>query len=210
MDTKTIQAKLKFIEDAAGLKDVLRSGYTSKGRKESTAEHTWRLCLMVLAFESELKGIDILKLIKLCIIHDLGEVLRGDIPATDVKAHALKASTEREDLSVLLSSTTSELKESCLSLWDEYTAGKTPEAQFAKGLDKLETLLQHTQGKNPETFDYGFNLSYGKSYTDLHPLLTRIRDLVDEKTRAKLFRSTLKNIDKQLHQQIQVNSISDL
>ncbi|MEO1748647.1 MAG: phosphohydrolase, partial [Pseudomonadota bacterium] len=65
--------------------------------------------------------------------------------------------------------------------------GETVEAKLAKGFDKLETILQHTQGQNPSHFDYDFNLTYGSRWTEEMPLLRALRALVDEATarRAK-------------------------
>ena len=71
--------------------------------------------------------------------------------------------------------------------WDEYNAVATPEARIAKGLDRLETVLQHTQGANPPGFDYGFNLAYGRAHTDAHPLVAALRAPVDAET-ARLAR----------------------
>ena len=65
-----------------------------------------------------------------------------------------------------------------LALWQEYEDAATPEAQAVKALDKLETLLQHTQGQNPPDFDYAFNLQYGKRYTDAAPLFAELRALI--------------------------------
>ena len=67
-------------------------------------------------------------------------------------------------------------------MYDEYDAAQTPEAVLVKGLDKLETILQHTQGANAPDFDYGFNLPYGRERTDAHPLLAQIRAMIDEQT----------------------------
>jgi putative hydrolase of HD superfamily len=67
-------------------------------------------------------------------------------------------------------------------LWDEYEAASTAEARLAKALDKLETIIQHNQGVNPPTFDYDFNLRYGRQYTDTHPLLAAIRAELDAET----------------------------
>ncbi|MEI4220283.1 MAG: HD domain-containing protein [Candidatus Dasytiphilus stammeri] len=64
--------RLQFIREAEKLKDTLRSSFTSQGRQESTAEHSWRLCLMALTFEDQLKSLNFAKLLKLCVIHDLG------------------------------------------------------------------------------------------------------------------------------------------
>jgi putative hydrolase of HD superfamily len=67
-------------------------------------------------------------------------------------------------------------------LWDEYEAAKTPEARLAKALDKLETIMQHTQGKNPEAFDYRFNLAYGRDHTAGSPLIAQVRAILDAET----------------------------
>ena len=72
-----------------------------------------------------------------------------------------------------------------ISLWDEYDNGTSPEARAAKALDKIETILQHNQGSNPEGFDYEFNLEYGKEQTNKVPLAALIRDLLDAETKAR-------------------------
>ena len=69
-----------------------------------------------------------------------------------------------------------------LARWDEYNAVATPEARLAKGLDRLETVLQHVQGANPAGFDYAFNLGYGRAHTDAHPLIAALREPVDAET----------------------------
>jgi putative hydrolase of HD superfamily len=78
-----------------------------------------------------------------------------------------------------------------LGLWDEYESVGSREAAVAKGLDKLETILQHTQGKNPSDFDYAFNLGYGQRYTGADPILAALRLRLDEETarRARETRS---------------------
>jgi putative hydrolases of HD superfamily len=72
-----------------------------------------------------------------------------------------------------------------MAVWEEYDADTTPEARFVKGLDKLETMVQHNQGKNAPSFDYAFNLGYGTGYTERHPLLAAMRRQVDEDTRER-------------------------
>ncbi|WP_020560512.1 HD domain-containing protein [Thiofilum flexile] len=184
MKKQDIAGILEFLRGAEQLKNTLRSGNTSNGRRESTAEHTWRLCLMILLFEDEYPEIDILKLMKICIIHDLGEAISGDIPAVDQIAGSNKALEERKDLEQLLQPLRSDLQEKILQLWDEYEQATSPEARLAKAFDKLETVLQHTQGQNPPDFDYAFNLAYGKKYTDHDALTTQIRAMIDKDTQA--------------------------
>lgn len=183
MKTKDIKQILHFIRKAEQLKNRTRSGHTSTGRKESVAEHTWRLCLMALAFEQHFPGIDISRVIKICIVHDLGEAIGGDIPAPNQTNSEEKATTERCDLLQLLEDTPKLLEEEVLGLWDEYEEISTEEAKIAKALDKLETILQHNQGKNSLDFDYAFNLDYGKEYSNVHPVISEIRKILDGETK---------------------------
>lgn len=186
MDEHLLQGRLAFLKAAEALKDTLRSGHTSQGRPESTAEHSWRLCLMALAFEDQLPGVDMLRLLKLCILHDLGEAIHGDIPAVAQVDREAKGLQERQDMLQLTAPLDPGLRAQLLSLWEEYDAVGSPEAALVKAFDKLETVLQHNQGSNPPGFDYGFNLDYGRQYTAAHPLTALIRALLDRDTRARM------------------------
>jgi putative hydrolase of HD superfamily len=186
MDDSLLRGRLAFVREAERLKDVLRSAHTSKGRKESTAEHSWRLCLLAMAFEDQLRHLDFALVLKICVVHDLGEALGGDIPAVDQVNAAAKSEQERSDLSLLLQPLEPSLRADFLALWQEYEDGATPEAQAVKALDKLETILQHNQGANPANFDYAFNLGYGSKATACAPLFLQIRAVVDEGTRQRM------------------------
>lgn len=173
---------LDFLRGAEQLKNTLRPSRTSNGRHESTAEHTWRLCLMVLLFAGQYPDVDTLKLLKICIIHDLGEAISGDIAAIDQVKGMDKSIEERKDLQTLIRPLPQPLQDEILMLWDEYESATSKEARLAKAFDKLETVLQHTQGKNAPDFDYGFNLTYGKQYTDHDELTSRLRTMIDRDT----------------------------
>lgn len=185
MNPSELNGILSFLRHAEQLKNTLRSAWTSEGRSESTAEHTWRLCLMVMLFEKEYPDIDYTRLLKMCIIHDLGEVIGGDIPAIEQSKDIDKAADERKDLLQLLLPLPEHLQIDITSLWDEYEQAASAEARLAKAFDKLETILQHNQGKNPDNFDYGFNLEYGKQYTAEDPLIVSIRKILDEETKLR-------------------------
>ena len=176
---------LAFLRIAERLKSTPRSGWTTAGERESVAAHTWRLSLMAAVLSDRFPGIDLARLLKICLIHDLGEALHGDVPAPQQSPEAGKAAREREDLQSVLAPLPERLREELTALWDEYEAARTPEAQLAKGLDKLETILQHTQGLNPTDFDYGFNLTYGQAYTAAHPILAALRARLDQATEAR-------------------------
>jgi putative hydrolase of HD superfamily len=150
------------------------------------AEHTWRLCLMAMVLAPSFPDVNFERLVKICIIHDLGEAIGGDIPAPEqVKRGGAKSGDERRDLIALLAPLPEALRTEITGLWDEYEAATSAEARLAKGLDKLETILQHTQGANPVDFDYRFNLGYGRQYTADHPVLAELRRILDDETEAR-------------------------
>ncbi|MGC5699148.1 HD domain-containing protein [Pseudomonas sp. NFXW11] len=186
MNSELLRGRLDFLREAERLKDVLRSAHTSSGRQESTAEHSWRLCLMALLFEDQLGELDLLQVLKLCIVHDLGEAIHGDIPAVQQAAHPDKSQQERQDLEHLARTLDAPARQRLLALWDQYESAGSAEAQAVKALDKLETLLQHTQGQNPADFDYRFNLGYGRRYTGAHPLFQALREQIDADTQRRI------------------------
>ena len=141
---------------------------------------------MALVLRPEFPELDFERLIKICIVHDLGEAIGGDIPAPEQARRAeTKAADERRDLLRLVAPLPETLRLEITALWDEYEAAETPEARTAKGLDKLETILQHTQGRNPSNFDYRFNLAYGRQHTVDHPVLVALRAILDDETERR-------------------------
>lgn len=182
-----LDAALAFLGEAGRLKDTLRSAHSRAGRVESSAEHSWRLCLWALALGPRLGGgVDPLRLLKMLLVHDLGEALHGDVPAPEQQDDPDRAARERADLVSLTEPLPPAVREELLALHAEYEAGATPEARLAKGLDKLETLLTHAEGANPPGFDYAFNLDYGRARTDALPLTRALRERLDRMTRARL------------------------
>lgn len=187
-DLAHLDGILDFFRATERLKVTRRSGYTSTGEQESVAEHSWRLCLMALVLRDEFPSIDLAKLLAMCVVHDLGEAIGGDVPAPEqarrlaVDPLATKSMAERRDLLTLLAPLPEAVAARIVELWDEYEAAASLEARVAKALDKLETILQHTQGENPRDFDYAFNLGYGRSFTAGHPSIVRLRELIDRET----------------------------
>lgn len=184
MDHEAIRSALEFLRSAERLKDVTRTSWTSAGTRESVAAHTWRVTLMATVFAPEFPDVDVARLLKMCVIHDLGEAVGGDISAK-LQPPDGKAEAERRDLLGLLQPLSADLQAELVELWDDYERAASPEARLAKALDKLETIMQHNQGANPPEFDYAFNLDYGRRYTTDHPLIAAIRGILDEETSAR-------------------------
>jgi putative hydrolase of HD superfamily len=185
MDDDAIEGLLAFLALAERLKGTPRTGLTSAGRGESTAEHSWRLALMALLLAEEL-GADPARLIGICLVHDLAEAITGDLPAPAPRQAGVKEAQERDALATLTATLPAGMRARLIGLWNEYEEGTSREARLAKGLDKLETILQHAQGRHPPGFDLAYNLDYGRAATAAAPLLARLRERLDAATRARL------------------------
>jgi putative hydrolase of HD superfamily len=107
---------------------------------------------MAVLLRHEFPEVDFSKLIRICVVHDLGEAVAGDVPAVDQEAAAPKAAQERLDLLDILAPLPGGLRAELVSLWDDYESATSAEARLAKAMDKLETIMQHNQGLNPENF----------------------------------------------------------
>lgn len=177
---------LEFIKEVEGLKSTLRTAYTALGRQESTAEHSWRLALGAAALCREFPELDREKVMLMCLVHDLGELYAGDIPAILKPDAGEKHQQEQEDVARAAAFLPTACADEIVALCEEYNQCKSPEARFVKAMDKAETIIQHSQGDNPPDFDYGFNLSYGKEYFLEDGRLEAMRRLVDGETRRRM------------------------
>jgi putative hydrolase of HD superfamily len=184
-NTAELAGIVDFLRAAEQLKNTTRTSWTSTGSQETVAAHTWRLCLMSLVFARSFPDIDVAKLLKICIIHDLGEAVGGDISAVLQEGRPSKAEQERADLLQLLTPLPSDVQREITALWDEYEAATSREAKLAKAFDKLETIMQHNQGLNPPDFDYRFNLGYARQHTAGDPLIETVRALLDRETESR-------------------------
>lgn len=187
LDKATIAGIFDFLRQSGDLKDTLRSGFTNAGAQESTAEHSWRLALLVIALEPYLEGLDIARMLKMAILHDLGEAVTGDVPAIHQSGDPeIRRTAERDAVAMLSESLPDSVGETVKAIAAEYDAGESQEAAMMKGLDKLETIFQHATGENPPDFDYAFNLDYGAGWTRDDALLAKLRLYVDSLTRARM------------------------
>lgn len=168
-----------FLCDVECLKDVLCSGYMLVGCVESMVEYSWWLCLMVFVFVEVLFGVDMLKLLKLCVVYDFGEVLYGDIFVIEQVVYFDKSVYECDDLLMLIVLFDCVVCDEIVVLWDEYEVVVLLEVCVVKVFDKFEMILQYNQGSNLFDFDYVFNFGYGWCYIDVVLLFSVICEIVD-------------------------------
>ena len=177
---------LEILRIAEKLKCNTRHCYTSSGRQESVAEHSWRIALMAMLIAPEFPEADINKVIRMCLIHDLGEAFTGDIPAFDKTA----ADTEKED--ALFDNWVQTLPESAkqefTELLAEMNALETQEAKIYKALDKTEALIQHNESDITTwlPLEYDLQLRYGKENMLFSPWFRELREEIDGWTMRKI------------------------
>ena len=177
-----LERYLRFIREVERLKSVERTAWTTSGRRESTAEHSWRLALLAMVLCGEYPRLDRLRVLQLALVHDLGETYDGDIPAVAQGDPAAKERVERAAVERLAGCLPEGAGRELRGVWEEYEACRTPEAKLVKALDKAETILQHNHGQNPSGFDYEFNLGYGAEWFRADEMLQRLRGLLDADT----------------------------
>lgn len=171
---------------AEKLKDTTRHCYTAKGRHESVAEHSWMMTLMAFFMRDEFPEVDMDKVIRMCIIHDLGECFTGDIPTFD------KNQTHEETEETLLHNWVSSLPEKYAiemkELYKEMAERKTIEAKIYKSIDSLEALIQHNISDLSTWIpkEFSLNLTYADDKVDFSNYLKSLRQAIREDTIKKI------------------------
>ena len=180
------RALLDALHVAEQLKDETRHCYTSGGRHESVAEHSWRITLMAYFLRDEFPEADMDKVIRMCLIHDLGECFTGDIP-TFAKT---QQDEEREENLLLawVDSLPEPYRAELRVLYGEMAALETLEAKIYKALDNLEAVIQHNESDigTWEEREYALNLTYGDDKVAFSPYLRSLRQAVREDTEKKI------------------------
>ncbi len=171
---------------AERLKNTTRHCYTSSGRHESVAEHSWRLALMAYWISDEFPDLDMDKVIRMCLIHDLGEAFTGDIPVF------LKKKTDESHEEDLLLDWVSSLPEpfceEMRALYDEMIERKTPEAKLYKALDGLEAVIAHNESDISTWLpnEYELQLTYAYDRVQFSSYLKDLREAIRDETLNKI------------------------
>ena len=136
--------QVRFIVEVDRLKEIFRQTVLINSRRaENDAEHSWHLCLIVmtLAEHANCPGLDVLRVLKMLIIHDLVEIDAGDTFAYDTRAmanqHAREAIAADRIFGLLPADQTLAFR----ALWDEFEARQTPESRFAAAVDRFQPML---------------------------------------------------------------------
>ena len=181
-----IRSYLDFLKLAERLKCNTRHSYTSSGRRESVAEHSWRLALMAYLVRDEFPQLDIERVIQMCLFHDMGEAVTGDIPAFEkTDAHR---TVEADAVETLLGGLPAPYREELGGLFAEMEARETAEARLYKALDKLEAVIQHNEADISTwlPLEYDLQMTYGEQECGFDSYISRLREAVREDSRRKI------------------------
>lgn len=181
-----VEKYLETIHLMSKLKDTTRHCYTVAGRHEDVAEHTWRMTMMAFFVRDEFPEADMDKVLRMCLIHDLGEIFTGDIPSF------YKTEGDEDKEKNLLTDWVKSLPEpyasEMLSLYEEMEALETTEAKIYKSMDRIEAVISHNEADISTWIEdeYKYQLTYGSDNVTFSDYLTAFRDMVREESKEKI------------------------
>lgn len=167
MFPERIEKQFEFLKEIDKEKNIFRQTYLADGkRKENDAEHAWHMALFVMVLsEYANEDIDVLKTMKIVLIHDLIEIYAGDTYAYDSKGNESKRERELAAADRLFNILPSDQAEEFRALWDEFEENITPEARFANTMDKIQPLMLNNASEGRSWEEHGVHASqvYGRN-----------------------------------------------
>ena len=166
MQAENLLQQIEFIKEIDKLKYILRrTKLLNSDRHENDAEHSWHLAMMTIVLaEHANTRIDVLKVLKMVLIHDIVEIDAGDTFIYDTTKSHINTDDERLAAKRIFGLLPKEQAEEFIAIWEEFEAGASNEAKFARTMDRLEPLLQNTsnQGGTWREFDIDYEKVYNK------------------------------------------------
>ncbi|MCI9844738.1 HD domain-containing protein [Flavobacterium pectinovorum] len=164
MNTQDLLDQIAFIKEIDKVKYIQRkTKLFNSDRCENDAEHSWHLALMAIVLaEHSNESIDVLKVVKMVLIHDIVEIDAGDVFIYDTVKNHSNTDEERLAANRIFGLFPKNQAEELIAIWEEFEAGETNEAKFAKAMDRLEPLLQNTSNDGGTWKEFGVN--YQKVY----------------------------------------------
>jgi putative hydrolase of HD superfamily len=140
-----LQKQIKFAIAIDEMKNIFRRNLIIDGsRRENDAEHSWNLAMLAMLFEEySTEKVDIERVLKIALVHDLVEVYAGDTFAYDVKGNEDKLQREIESANKLFGILDPEQGAQIRALWDEFEAKETPESKYANAIDRIQPLINN-------------------------------------------------------------------
>ena len=164
MGTDDLLKQVNFIKEIDKLKYIQRrTKLFNSDRHENDAEHSWHLAMMTLVLAGHAdKPVDVLKVLKMVLIHDLVEIDAGDTFIYDTTKNHTNTDEERLAAQRIFGLLPQEQAEEFIAIWEEFEAGLTDDAKFARAMDRFEPLLQNASNNGGTWAE--FNVPYDKVY----------------------------------------------
>ena len=151
-----LTAQIAFLKEADQLKSVLRaSRLIDNSRRENSAEHSWHIMLYALVLSDQAgPDVDIGRVLKMLLLHDIVEIDAGDTPIHGTVDHAAVAISESAAADRLFGLLPLDQTADFRALWDEFEAAQTPDAQFAKAIDRVQVPIANLANGGGTWRDY--------------------------------------------------------
>ncbi|WP_026966904.1 HD domain-containing protein [Algoriphagus terrigena] len=164
MPTDKLLQQINFIKEIDKVKYIQRkTKLFNSDRNENDAEHSWHLAMMTIVLAEHADApIDVLKVLKMVLIHDIVEIDAGDTFIYDTAKKHSNTDEERLAANRIFGMLPKEQADKFIAVWEEFENGETNEAKFARSMDRLEPLLQNTSNKGGTWAEFGVN--YTKVY----------------------------------------------
>ena len=186
MEKFSAEQFIDFLGRIEKLKSVPRHCVTADGVVENVAAHSWRTAVMAYLMKDELEDIDTDKVIRMCLLHDIGEAVTGDIPTFEKTEEHEEVEKQAGD--ELLKSLPGPLYQEITALFEEMDAQETKEARVYKALDKLEAVIQHNQSdiRTWLPLEYDLQKTYAAEAVKGFPFLERLQEESVKETERKI------------------------
>lgn len=171
---------------AEKLKDTMRHCYTTNGRRESVAEHCWMASLMAYLMKDEFPNVDMDKVVRMILIHDLGECFTGDVPVFN-KTEA-DEQKEKELLYGWVKTLPEDFSKEMMALYEEMEKLETVEARIFKAIDGMEAVVQHNISDISTWLpnEYELNQTYAMDRVGFSEYLKEVREELRKDTVKKI------------------------
>jgi putative hydrolases of HD superfamily len=201
MQPNNLSKQVSFIKEIDKIKYIQRkTKLFNSNRPENDAEHSWHLAMMIIVLaEHSDTPIDVLKVIKMVLIHDIVEIDAGDTFIYDTQKSHTNTDNERMAAKRIFGLLPKEQADELIAIWEEFETGETNEAKFAKSMDRFEPLLQNTSnnGGSWKEFDVDYEKVYEKKKVikaGSSSLWNYAENLIDESVDKGILKKTKKDV----------------
>ena len=176
MENKRLLKDIQFIVELDKMKSIFRqTSIIGEDRREDDAQHSWHISLMAMVLSEYTNDkVDLLKVIKMLLIHDLVEIFAGDTFCYDEVGNADKREREIQAADKIFGMLDEDKGQELRALWDEFEEIQTPEAKFATAMDRLQPMLNNYHN------DGGTWKKFGISQSDIYKRISPVKDYSEE------------------------------